>query len=494
MHSERSKQDRNVPAIRCTRGRLTVRHHDVIRFGPRGAVTDFLVAPPEVNSLRLYSGAGSGSMLAAMAAWERLGAELRSAAASFESVTSNLSVWWRGASSAAMRDLAAVYVSWLQLAASHAEQAAAQARVAAAAFEVARAATVHPALVAANRTLLRSLAGSNIFGQNASAIAALEAEYEQMWAQDVDAMVGYHAEASVAGGQLRPWQQVPASSPNQGSGSFSGVLFTVPGAAPGWLTGSETLQQYAALNATIGKNWFPGITPTVVNYPATAGVISGLFKPTANQSFAIGQQALNTAILDAVTNGQPVVVAGLSEGTIVIDREEAYLATAANAPPPSMLTFVEFANPERGVAETLLPIGTHIAGVGYTAGAAPVSQYNTDLVYTQYDGWADFPDRPWHLLADANALAGAQYLHTPTAFASPSDAVEVSSVTNVLGGTTTTYMIPTSTLPLLMPLEHVGVPASIINGLNDFLRPIVNEGYSQYDPNGGPYLSRGRIW
>jgi PPE-repeat protein len=455
---------------------------------------DFLVAPPEVNSLRLYGGAGSGSMLAAAAAWDGLAAELRSAAASFGSVTSDLSGWWRGASSSAMRGLAAAYVAWMHLAATHAEQAAAQASAATAAFEAAFAATVHPALVAANRAQLVSLAGSNVFGQYTPAIAAVEAEYEQMWAQDVGAMVGYHVAASVASGQLMPWQPVPASLPNQDLGTFNGVRFAVPGAAPGLLTGGETLKQYAALNAMIGQNWFPGTTPGVVNYPATAGVISGLFKPTANQSFAIGQQALNTAILNAVGNGQPVVVTGLSEGAIVIDREEAYLAQAPNAPAPNMLSFVEFANPERGLVATFLPVGTHIPGVGYTACAAPVSQYDTDIVYTQYDGWADFPDRPWHLLADVNAVAGVQYLHTPTAFASPSDAVEVSSVTNSLGGTTTTYMIPTSTLPLLMPLEHIGAPAPIINGLNNFLTPIVNEGYSQYDSNGGPYLSRGLMW
>ncbi len=455
---------------------------------------DFLVTPPEINSLRLYGGAGSGPLLEAVAAWDGLAAELRSAAGSFDLVTSNLSGWWRGASSVAMRGLAAAYVAWLHLTATHAEQAAAQASVAAAAFEAAFAETVHPELVAANRAQLMALARSNVFGQHAPTIAALEAEYEQMWAQDVGAMAGYHAAASMASGQLMPWQQVPASLPNQDLGTFNGVRFAVPGAAPGLLTGGETLKQYAALNAMIGQNWFPGTTPGVVNYPATSGVISGLFKPTANQSFATGQQALNTAILNAVTNGQPVVVTGLSEGTIVIDREEAYLAQAPNAPAPNMLSFVEFANPERGLAATFLPVGTHIPGVGYTACAAPVSQYDTDIVYTQYDGWADFPDRPWHLLADVNALAGVQYLHTSTAFASPSDAVEVSSVTNSLGGTTTTYMIPTSTLPLLMPLEHMGAPAPIINGLNNFLTPIVNEGYSQYDPNGGPYLSRGLVW
>ncbi len=69
----------------------------------------------------------------------------------------------------------------------------------------------------------------------------------------------------------------------------------------------------------------------------------------------------------------------------------------------------------------------------------------------------------------------------------------MSSVTNSLGGTTTTYMIPTPTLPLLMPLQHMGVPTPIVSGLNNVLTPIVNEGYSQYDPTGGPYFSQGNL-
>ncbi len=287
--------------------------------------------------------------------------------------------------------------------------------------------------------------------------------------------------------------QLPQSLSGQDSGSFSGTRITVPGAAPGLLTGSETPQQYAALNAAIGENWFPGTTPEVVNYPATAGVLSGFTAPTANQSFAIGQQMLNTDILNATANGKPVVVTGLSEGTIVIDHEEAYLATAPNAPAPNQVTFVEFANPQRGLADTYLHAGFTIPGAGYTVGEAPVSQYNTDVVYRQYDGWANPPDRPWHLLADVNAVAGMEFLHTQTAYVSPSQAVEVSSVTNALGGTTTTYMVPTDILPLLTPLQQIGVPTQIVSDLNSALTPIVNEGYSQYDPTGGPYFSHGNL-
>lgn len=455
---------------------------------------DFLVLPPEVNSLRVHTGVGPGSMLAAVSAWDGLAAELRSAAASFGSVTSGLSgASWQGPSSAAMAEVAAAYLGWLGSAAGQAEQAAAQARLAAGAFEAAFAATIHPATVAANRAQLVSVVRSNLFGQNASAIAALEADYEQMWAQDVAAMLGYHASASVAGGQLTPWQQLAQSLAGQVAGTSSEARITVPGAAPGLLTGSGSLAHYAALNNAIGENWFPGTLAEVVNYPATAGVISGLFAPTANQSFAIGQQALHTDILNAVNAGQPLVVAGLSEGTIVIDREEAYLAGLPNAPSPNLVTFVEFANPERGLAATFLPTGFTIPGAGYTAANPPVSQYNTALVFTQYDGFSNPPDRPWNLLADLNAYAGATWLHTDTAYASPSQVVQMSAVTNSLGGTTTTYMIPTTTLPMLAPLERMGVPAPIVGELNNLLTPIVDQGYSQYSSTANPYLSHGKL-
>jgi PPE-repeat protein len=171
-------------------------------------VMNFSVLAPEVNSARMFSGAGSAPMLNAATAWDRLASELGSAASSFSSVTSGLTAQaWQGAASAAMTAAAAPYAGWLSAAASRATGAAGQARAVASAFEAARAATVHPLLVAANRNGLVQLVMSNFFGQNAPGIAAAEAEYEQMWAQDVAAMAGYHAGASAAVAQLAPWQQ-----------------------------------------------------------------------------------------------------------------------------------------------------------------------------------------------------------------------------------------------------------------------------------------------
>jgi PPE family len=48
---------------------------------------NFLVLPPEINSLRMFSGVGSEPMLVAAAAWDGLAEELGSAEDSFSSVT-----------------------------------------------------------------------------------------------------------------------------------------------------------------------------------------------------------------------------------------------------------------------------------------------------------------------------------------------------------------------------------------------------------------------
>jgi PPE-repeat protein len=182
---------------------------------------NFSVLPPEVNSARMYVGAGSGPMLAAATAWDGLAGELGSAASSFGSLTSGLAEGpWQGAASAAMTSVAARYVGFLSAAATHASGAATQAKATAGAFEAAQAATVHPALVSANRSQLVSLVTANLFGQNAPAIAATEAHYERMWAQDVAAMAGYHADASAAATQLGPGLQAL----NRGATRIAGLL------------------------------------------------------------------------------------------------------------------------------------------------------------------------------------------------------------------------------------------------------------------------------
>jgi PPE-repeat protein len=57
---------------------------------------------------------------------------------------------------------------------------------------------VPPAVIAANRTQLATLIATNFLGQNTAAIAANEALYAEMWAQDATAMYGYAGSAAAA--------------------------------------------------------------------------------------------------------------------------------------------------------------------------------------------------------------------------------------------------------------------------------------------------------
>jgi PPE-repeat protein len=180
---------------------------------------DFGIYPPEINSGRMYAGPGSGPMMAAAQAWGSLADELYTAASAYQSVVSELaSGSWSGPSSTSMTAAAGTYVEWLSATAAQAEETAAQAQAAAAGYEAAFAMTVPPPEIAANRSLLAVLVATNFLGQNTPAIAATEALYAEMWAQDAVAMYGY-AGSSAAATVLTPF-----TSPNQN---------TDPGAAAG---------------------------------------------------------------------------------------------------------------------------------------------------------------------------------------------------------------------------------------------------------------------
>jgi PPE-repeat protein len=177
---------------------------------------DLAALPPEINSGRMYSGPGSGPMLAAAAAWDGLSYDLRSAAASYESEIANLTNGpWLGSAAASMAAAASEHIAWLNTAAARAEQTATQAKAAARAFKAAFSMTVPPPVIAANRSLLMALVTTNVLGQNTPAIGATEAHYAQMWAQDATAMYGY-GDASASAATLTPFTPpAPATNPGE---------------------------------------------------------------------------------------------------------------------------------------------------------------------------------------------------------------------------------------------------------------------------------------
>ncbi|OHU81303.1 PPE family protein, partial [Mycobacterium talmoniae] len=165
---------------------------------------DFGALPPEINSGRMYAGAGAGPLMAAAAAWSGLAAELDTTAASCQTVVAELTgADWLGPASAAMAAAVTPYLGWMNATAAATQHAAGQAMASAAAFETAFAMTVLPPVIAANRAALAALVATNVLGQNTPAIAANEALYGEMWSQDAAAMYGY-AGSSATAGRLNP--------------------------------------------------------------------------------------------------------------------------------------------------------------------------------------------------------------------------------------------------------------------------------------------------
>lgn len=211
----------------------------------------------------MYTGAGAAPMMAAAAAFSSLADELNTTASASQSAISNLTgEEWIGPSSSAMATAVQPYLTWMHTTAAQLQQAASQAMASAAAYEAAFAMTVPPPLIAANRAQLAALTATNVLGQNTAAIAATEAQYGEMWAQDAAAMYGYAA-ASAAAGKLSPLTS-PAPTNNPGGLGAQAMAVSQATAA-----GAQT----AGLNQVVTKA--PEAVRTLAAPAATPG-LSGL--------------------------------------------------------------------------------------------------------------------------------------------------------------------------------------------------------------------------
>ncbi|MDT5203519.1 MAG: hypothetical protein QOD34_155 [Mycobacterium sp.] len=257
---------------------------------------DFATLPPEVNSGLMYAGPGSGPIIAAATSWDSLATEVYSAADDYGSVISGLTSGpWRGPASASMVAAATPYLSWMNATAAQAEQAANQAKAAASAYETAFTATVPPPVIVANRTLLASLVSTNILGQNTPAIAATEAHYAEMWAQDAAAMYGY-AGSSLAASTLAPFVEPPATTTTTGAlgtgtqTTLSQLMTSVPAAL------QELASPVSSTSSTSGldgiMDWL-GLGGTNLSTPA--GILSFLSGTDGSPLGALlNDNALNT--------------------------------------------------------------------------------------------------------------------------------------------------------------------------------------------------------
>lgn len=307
---------------------------------------DFGALPPEINSGRMYTGAGSGPMLAAAAAWDALAAELHTTATAYRSTIDGVTVGsWHGPAATSMLAAATPYVAWLTSTGTQAEQTAAQAKLAAGAYETAFAATVPPPVIEANRSLLMALIATNLLGQNTAAIAATEALYAEMWAQDAAAMYGYAA-SSAGATVLTPFTEPPETTDPSGVGRQTAAVTEAVGAAevqaglsqlmtavPNALQTAGPAAAAPAASTPIG-NVIEAINPFVVGIRPFFAAVTGAYSPIigfvlfggwwlfALQVLGLSQNAPGVASLLS-TGGKPI--AGLSP------LKGGYVATVAPA-------------------------------------------------------------------------------------------------------------------------------------------------------------------
>jgi PPE-repeat protein len=275
-------------------------------------------------------------MLAASAAWEALAFELRSAATGYGSAILELvDTGWQGPSSASMALAAERYVEWMHTTAAQAERAALRAAAAAAAYEAAHAATVHPAVIAANRVRLANLVAINplVMGTLTPAIMATEAEYMEFWAQDAAAMYAY-AGASEAASMLTPMAMAPATTNPAGLATqAANGMSAIPSAlnpsastlASGFQTGignsvgllsntlgqgtSELQQLFGAQTSGLGTAMDVPAAPVLTQIaPRLPGVAAG----AGLTQMRLGPEVPVARLMPAAALGQATSVGGLS--------------------------------------------------------------------------------------------------------------------------------------------------------------------------------------
>jgi hypothetical protein len=130
----------------------------------------------------------------------------------------------------------------------------------------------------------------------------------------------------------------------------------------------------------------------------------------------------------------------------VVDEQIRLLDSRTSSPSSTKLDFVVIADSSRAGFNK----NRYDATIAYQYKVPVESKYNVTVVTGQYDGYADPPDRP-DPVAIANAAAGSQLVHIPSML-SPLGAVPASNITtrtNAKGGVTTSYLVPTETLPLV---------------------------------------------
>ncbi len=370
---------------------------------------DFGALPPEINSARMYSGAGAGPMMAAATAWNTLAAELSSTATAYESVIAELiGEQWRGPAAAAMSAAVQPYVAWLTVTAAKAQHAASQATSSAAAFEAAFAMTVPPPVVAANRAQLSALIATNVMGVNTPAIMAAEALYAEMWAQDAAAMYGYAATSASAGALNPLTPPAPTANPAGLAGQAAAVAHA--GATNGAQAG--LMQTISALPAAVAALASPvGAAVTIPN-PLSLPFVSNAINGVVNTAAWWAMNSIPSAVLlfHAVNSAPAAAAAAAAAGAEAVVGGAASLASVAA---PAAATGLAGAPVLAGVAQASTVGGLSVPA-SWSAAAPPPGSGASTLA-----GWAVDSEEAVPVAAVPTGIPGMAAAGKSVAFGGP---------------------------------------------------------------------------
>jgi hypothetical protein len=180
----------------------------------------------------------------------------------------------------------------------------------------------------------------------------------------------------------------------------------------------------------------------------------------------------------------PMAIFGYSQSAVIASLVKQDLINAYKPGDPSRM-FNLIANPMRpnggimmwGNGIPTIPI-MGIPFYGAAPNNGPVGPggafvYPTIDVVQQYDALGgDFPPRFLNWLATINAFAGYLLLHGNVVDKPLSDAKYQDTV-----GDTTYYMFPTDILPILMPLQQIGIPKALLKLIDAPMRVLIEDAY-----------------
>lgn len=237
----------------------------------------------------------------------------------------------------------------------------------------------------------------------------------------------------------------------------------------------------AAINDAYIQPRFPGALPQGLFTPEQFWPVTGNL--TFGQSVTQGVTLLNNEINHQInTLGNSVVVFGYSQSAAIATNEINALM-AVGAPYAGQLSFVLASNPntpDGGILARFPGFYIPFLDVPFTGATPPNSPYPTSMYAIQYEGVANAPQYPLHVLSDLNAIMGYFYLHDTYQHLTAAQVGSALLLPTAPGyiGNTQYYMLLTQNLPLVQPIRDIPLLGPALADLiQPDLRVLVDLGY-----------------